>query len=51
MPRTVSVLALLVLVSLLLGLDPARRDGPEAGSPPLVVLATASNRGEVEPCG
>jgi hypothetical protein len=49
MPRTGVVFALLVL-ALLLGMLPAER-AALSGPHPLVVLATASNRGEVDPCG
>jgi hypothetical protein len=41
-------LALLAALGLLL---PAERPGPAADQGDLVVLATASNRGEVDPCG
>jgi hypothetical protein len=41
-------LALLALLGLLL---PAGWPGPAAEESGLVVLATASNRGEVDPCG
>jgi len=42
------VLALLALLGLLL---PAGWPGPAADEAGLVLLATASNRGEVDPCG
>lgn len=49
--RGTHALALLVLSLALASLGPAQSSGPAAGEPELLILGTASNRGEVDPCG
>ena len=49
--RAVHALALLILSLALASLLPAQGSGPAAGEPELLILGTASNRGEVDPCG
>lgn len=49
--RGTHALVLLVLGLALASLGPAGSSGPAAGGAEIVVLGTASNRGEVDPCG
>ncbi len=49
--RGIHALALLVVSLALASLVPAGASGPAAGNPVLLILGTASNRGEVDPCG
>lgn len=49
--RGIHALALLVVSLALASLLPAQGSGPVAGEPELIILGTASNRGEVDPCG